>query len=80
MKNGPCPECNSTEVYRGKVEEGHGGLRDEHQVFIPANRAVFYADTYICLACGYVRLFLNEKSRNSAANEIPKDKDWTKAS
>lgn len=74
-----CPECHSTEVYYGKVRERQGGLRDEHQVFIPTNADNLYADTYICLNCGNVRLFLDEKSKKDARESIPKDKDWKKA-
>jgi len=77
MMINPCPECNSTEVYYGKVREKHGGLRDEHQVYILANRSVLYADTYICITCGYVRLVLDEESKRAAATELPKSKDWT---
>jgi len=79
MKNGPCPECGSTDVYFGKVREVKGGLRDEHQVFIPTSGMNLYADTYVCLNCGNVRLFLNEQSKKDALAAIPKDKDWTKA-
>lgn len=78
MKTGPCPECNSTEVYFGNVRERGGGLRDEHNVFIPANHHPLYANTYICLECGNVRLFLDEKGMIDANNEIPKTKEWTK--
>jgi hypothetical protein len=72
----PCPECGSTEVYYGKVRERKGGLRDEHQTFIPTSGSDLYADTYICINCGYVRLFLDEKSKKDAVSIIPKD--WKK--
>lgn len=75
----PCPECNSTEVYYGKVRDVQGGLRDEHQVFIPTSGAHLYANTFICLHCGNVRLFLDEKSMKDAAGVVPTDKAWTKA-
>lgn len=79
MKNGPCPECKSTEVYYGKVREVKGGLRDEHQVLIPTGRDVLYADTFICVSCGAVRLFLDEKSMQEAVAVLPNSKDWKKA-
>jgi hypothetical protein len=75
-----CPECNSTEVYFGKVREVNGGLRDEHQVFIPTDASHLYADTYVCIACGSVRLFLDEKSMKDAAATLPKSKNWTRVS
>lgn len=78
MKNGPCPECKSTEVYFGTVREVKGGLRDEHQVLIPTNRDNLYADTFICISCGSVRLFLDEKSMQEAAAVLPNSKDWKK--
>lgn len=80
MKSGPCPECNSTEVYFGKVRERHGGLRDEHQVVIPTDADHLYADTYICVSCGSVRLFLDEKSMKDAAAILAKSKNWTMVS
>jgi hypothetical protein len=83
MKIRPCPECNSTEVYFGKTREKLGGLRDEHQVYIPVDMSAPYAvtlytDTYICLACGYVRLFLDEESKKVAAAKLPSTKGWSK--
>jgi hypothetical protein len=78
MRNGPCPECQSNQVYYGRARDGRGGLRDEHQVFIPTKRGSLYADTYICLNCGYVRLFLDAKSLQDAAS-LPALPDWTKA-
>ncbi len=83
MKNSPCPECNSTEVYCGKVREKLGGLRDEHMVHIPVDLSApmavtLYADTCICLACGNVRLFLDEESKKVAAAKIPSAKGWSK--
>jgi hypothetical protein len=85
MKISPCPECNSTEIYFGKVREKQGGLRDEHQVYIPVDLSApyadtLYADTYICLACGNVRLFLDEGSKTTAAAKLPKAKGWSKVS
>jgi DNA-directed RNA polymerase subunit M/transcription elongation factor TFIIS len=74
-----CPECGSTEVYFGKVRERLGGLRDEHQVFIPTSLDNLYTETYICVNCGYVRLFLDEKSKKDAVRLIASDKGWTKA-
>ena len=83
MNNKPCPECNSTEVYFGKVRERIGGLRDEHMVEIPVDLTapladVLYADTYVCISCGHVRLILDEQSRNIAATKLPKAKGWAK--
>jgi hypothetical protein len=49
-------------------------------VVIPTSGAHLYADTYICLNCGHVRLFLDEKSKKDAVASIPNDKDWTKIS
>ena len=74
----PCPECNSTEVYYGNVREVKGGLRDEHQAFIPTSKDNLFANTYICLHCGNVRLFLDEKSLKDANAILPADKDWKK--
>ena len=73
-----CPECKSTEIYYGKAREMQGGLRDEHQVFIPTSGMNLYANTFICLSCGNVRLFLDEKSMQDAAATLPKDKNWKK--
>ena len=80
MRVSPCPECNATEIYYGKVMESDGGLRDEHKVYIPTNDSLLYFDTSICLVCGNVRLHLDEKSKKLAATELLQDKGWTKVS
>ncbi|HMX75782.1 MAG TPA: hypothetical protein PKE35_16125, partial [Anaerolineales bacterium] len=80
MKNGPCPECNSTEVYYSNVREGYGGLRSDYTVYIPTSRMALQIETYICLNCGRVRLFLNEKSKADIVGELPKAEGWTKIS
>jgi hypothetical protein len=80
MRNGPCPECNSTEVYYGETRGRQGGLRDEHQVYIPTGGPHLYAETYVCLSCGCVRLFLDEQGMQDAAKQVPADPGWTKVS
>jgi len=78
MKTGSCPECNSTDVYVGNVRDGNGGLRADSSVYIPASRAALEVETFVCLTCGHVRLFLTEKSRQDAASVLPHDKGWKK--
>ena len=80
MKNGPCSECGSAEVYCSNVREGYGGLRSDYTVYIPTSRTAAQVETYICLACGSVRLYLNEKSKADILNELPQAEGWTKAS
>ncbi len=80
MKNGPCPECNSTEVYCSNVREGYGGLRSDYTVYIPTSRTALQIETYICLTCGHARLYLNEKSKADIVYELPQAKGWKKVS
>ncbi len=79
MKNGPCPECHSTQVYYSTSEDGQG-LRDEHSLTIRiaglANAAV---DTYVCMNCGHIRLFLSSENFPDVVAGIAKRKTWKKA-
>ncbi len=78
MKNGPCPECNSTEIYYATSEDGQG-LRDEHSINIRiaglANAAV---ETYVCMNCGHIRLFVSPENLADVAVGIGKSKQWKK--
>jgi DNA-directed RNA polymerase subunit RPC12/RpoP len=57
MRDGPCPECGSRDVYLGVSSDGQG-LRDEHAVQVRVGSAFLDVQTYVCADCGHVRLFL----------------------
>ena len=78
MKNGPCHECGSAEVYFAKGTDAQG-LRDEHSVHLiidGLNR--LYLETYVCANCGYVRAFVMTKDLPQVAAGIAKSKPWNK--
>jgi hypothetical protein len=60
MKNGFCPHCNSTEVYRGLVSEGEGLTAGSYtlsiELFTGSTQKTLWVDTYICRACGYIEM------------------------
>ena len=60
MKNGICPKCNSTEVYRGASTEGEGLAAGTYNTTVEINASktptTLWIDTYICRACGYLEM------------------------
>ena len=60
MKNGICPKCNSTEVYRGASTEGEGLSAGTYNTTVEINagktQTTFWIDTFICRACGYLEM------------------------
>jgi hypothetical protein len=78
MKNGPCPECNSTQVYYASSANAQG-LRDEHSIHVIVDDLKWmYLDTYICANCGYVRSFLIPKDLPRFTAGVGKSKTWKK--
>ncbi len=75
MKNGPCPECNSTDVHYAKGEDGEG-LRDEHFIVIRIGDLEAEVDTYVCMSCGYIGLFVAPENRREVAAAMGKSKEW----
>ncbi len=77
MKNGICPECNSTEVYVTNTQDE--GLRDENGVYLSIDGMDDVdVETYVCASCGSIRLFvaLNDLARLAAG--LRKSKPWKK--
>ncbi|HQY23305.1 MAG TPA: hypothetical protein PLG23_11745 [Thermoflexales bacterium] len=64
MKTGTCPKCHSSEVYRGvkaPLEAGSGLL---HLSAIRNNTGlILMLEPYVCRACGYVEMFVDDASR-----------------
>lgn len=59
MKNGSCPKCNKTEVYREK-----GAMHGSE--FVTLKDAVIFPkstlpDKFVCISCGYLEYYVLSK-------------------
>jgi hypothetical protein len=76
MKNGPCPECNSTNVFYSKGQDGEV-LQDEHSIDITvAGIADNEVDTYVCMNCGHIHLYLSPDNLADIVAHFGKNKLW----
>lgn len=75
MKDGKCPRCKSETVYtkrRGMSFGSSGGV----YIYISsewATKPTTDVDHYICVTCGYVEVYVEDKARLAAVA-----KDWKK--
>ena len=62
MKNGVCPKCHSTQVYRGASTEGEGLSAGTYNAIIEIDtgklQVTLWVDTYVCAACGYIEMYV----------------------
>jgi len=78
MRDSPCPECGSGDIYIGQGNDSQG-LREQHPVQIRAGGALHDVDTCVCLTCGHVRLFVADRSRPGLAAIAAHDEHWRRA-
>jgi hypothetical protein len=78
MRDGPCPEYGSGDVFIGLGSDSQG-LRDQHAVQIRAGGALHDVDTAVCLTCGHVRLFVADRSRPRLAAIVAHHAQWRRA-
>lgn len=63
MRDGVCPKCQSTDVYKGQLKNSN-----EMPIFVPKSDAVFTGTEifnvvpYVCSACGYIEFLADDKS------------------
>ena len=76
MKNGVCPKCNSTEVYRGAggLKAGNGECHLVIGLWPPKD---IFLSTYICIQCGYTEMYVADHNMDKL-NALVKEKDWEK--
>jgi hypothetical protein len=78
MKNGRCPECNSTDVYFASSTESQG-LREQQTIYLRITGLNDISlDTYVCANCGYIRSFVSARDLAQVATGIGKSKAWRK--
>jgi len=79
MKNGVCPKCHSTQVYRGASTEGEGLSAGTFNFLVEISRektqTTLWIDTYICRVCGYVEMHIANRDDLQA---LPEDDGWEK--
>jgi len=78
MRDSPCPECGSGDIYIGQGNDSQG-LRDQHTLQIRAGGALHDVDTCVCLTCGHVRLFVADRSRPGLAAIVAHNEHWRRA-
>jgi predicted nucleic-acid-binding Zn-ribbon protein len=77
MKNGHCPKCNSTEVYRGApatLAAGEGWVHLENR----KTGTNIMLDSYVCANCGYVEMYVAEASKVKLPSLAEDKKFWQK--
>ena len=76
MKNGTCPKCNSTEVYRyvGGLKAGGGECHLEVGLWSPKD---IILNTYLCSHCGYLEMYIADQNMDKIPGLL-KDKSWEK--
>jgi predicted nucleic-acid-binding Zn-ribbon protein len=66
MNRGVCPKCGSGEIYRGASTDGEGLSAASYTSLVEVrtgkDQVTLWIDTYICRACGYVELFVANRS------------------
>src|SRR5262245_29772135 len=66
LPEGICPKCGSTEIYaddRGLVDASGGiTVMNLHDMWHGSKASI---NTYVCVACGYLELFLSDMDRIS---------------
>ncbi|HTX93320.1 MAG TPA: hypothetical protein VMC09_19040 [Anaerolineales bacterium] len=76
MKNGTCPKCNSTEVYRynGGLKAATGECHFEMGTWSSKNVLL---NTYLCTQCGYTEMYVSDAEKDKIPALI-KDGGWAK--
>ncbi len=81
MKNGVCPKCHSTEVYRGASTEGEGLCAGTYNSVVEIStgktQARLWVDTYVCRTCGYIEIHV---ANRDALAVLPDADGWEKIS
>ena len=70
MKSGTCPKCKATEVFRNP-----SGTRMSFKSGRSYMESSF--DTYVCIGCGYMEMFVNLKGEDPNRVEDMR-KSWKK--
>ena len=79
MKNGQCPKCNSTDVYRGIQSPLQAGEGLVHLVAYSRNTGVnLLVDAYVCRNCGYTEMYVAEGSKSKLEALRQDNKHWQK--
>ena len=90
MKSGKCPKCNSTEIFAsyGKSSLDSGLSTGDGQPLLRLRTAksglfgddykMLEMETYVCRACGYVEMFVDDASRERLQAVALDTKRWLK--
>ncbi len=79
MKNGVCPKCNSTEIYRGPSTEGEGvsagGYNSLVEISVNGKLKTLWLNTFICRTCGYIEMHV---ANETDLHMLPGADGWSK--
>jgi hypothetical protein len=75
MKNGTCPECHSTEVYRSGISPLQAG-DSLVRVYNPAGNDL-PIEIYVCASCGHIEMSIAESYKARLADLVKFNK-WQK--
>jgi len=77
MKDGVCPKCNSTQIYRGASLEGEGLMAGTYTSLVEINASktvlVLWVDTFICGVCGYLEMHI---ANRKDLDVLPQAEGW----
>lgn len=86
MKNGICPKCTSTEVYRSKTKTGleYGLVADKSPLLLNIYKDkgwwpdvnLLYMDHFVCRACGYFEMYVQDIAKLAKLEDCT---NWVKA-
>jgi predicted nucleic-acid-binding Zn-ribbon protein len=75
MKNGQCPKCNSSNIFKKENGLLMGGKTQTLAIFIGSFTQGAACDCYICADCGYFESFIVSKDTLEQVRQA-----WTKVS
>ncbi|MBN2556706.1 MAG: hypothetical protein JXA97_12270 [Anaerolineales bacterium] len=75
MREGKCPKCGSTEVYRGIQQAFTSGYLVASQRYAETR---YFLEPYVCTECGYVEFHLEKGSLDEISVLIQDKVLWQK--
>jgi predicted RNA-binding Zn-ribbon protein involved in translation (DUF1610 family) len=62
LNSGKCPQCGSSEVYRGIATEGEGLTAGSYTLLVELrtekSQVTLWADTFVCRSCGFLQMYV----------------------
>lgn len=79
MKIGSCPKCQSREIFRGFQSPLRAGEGLAHMEAVADNTGYnLLLEAYVCGSCGYVELYVADRSRDRLKVLARDPQNWKK--